>query len=455
MMTEADEGIPQPFNFANHAQRATADYLTKQAFYGELAAAVSRILEECLQTRKIKVQTVQHRAKAAKSFSDKAAIPSEANPNEPRYRLPLEEITDLAGVRIITYFLTTLHEIDRLLGEEFEVIERSNKGEVLLEEERFGYQSVHYLVRIKRERAHFAEYQRYSDATVEVQVRTILQHAWAEIEHDIQYKSTKTIPAEIRRRFMALAGMLEIADREFQAIDDANRDLESHAEAMVEKGDVAGLEITPNALKFFLDRGLSPDGRISDWSYDWETRLLRRLGFRDLAQVDTAISKYDDRFLSQTVYGSRQGQTTRFELMLLAAMGEPFVQRHLLSEHEWFRSQQRRYLQKMNDAGIETAIYDPDDDTIGRGEMTADWPEKIREAQFESNIWVGGKLLPRIKYGSEADDYGADHQSCHDCGVLKGQLHVSGCDVERCPSCLGQFISCDCDCDRGCGSSGA
>src|SRR5262249_19087167 len=159
----------------------------------------------------------------------------------------------------------------------------------LIEKERFGYQSVHYLVRIRSERAELAEYQRFAGFIAEIQVRTILQHAWAEIEHDIQYKSTSAIPSEIRRRFMQLAGLLEIADREFQAIQGANQDLEHHAKDSVERGELRGVEITPNALKLFLDIRLGPDGRISDWSYDWATRLVKSLGFLDLKQVEDAI----------------------------------------------------------------------------------------------------------------------------------------------------------------------
>ncbi len=77
-----------------------------------------------------------------------------------------------------------------MLVDEFEIIEKSNKGATLLQEERFGYQSIHYLVKLKGERARLAEYRNLKDGVVEIQIRTILQHAWAEIEHDIQYKSS-------------------------------------------------------------------------------------------------------------------------------------------------------------------------------------------------------------------------------------------------------------------------
>jgi putative GTP pyrophosphokinase len=339
-----------------HAQSAVAEYLRVQSFYEGIASVVSRVIQECLKKDGINIHSVQARAKDPASFGRKAAIPSETNPNSPKYKDPLNDITDLAGVRIITHFPGTLLLVDRLLSDEFEVVEKSNKGLELLEEERFGYQSIHYLVRVKPERTRLAEYARFANTIVEVQVRTILQHAWAEIEHDIQYKSSKTIPSEIRRRFMALAGMLEVADREFQAIQDADREIQDHAKTMVQRGDLGGIEITPNSLKFFLDKRLGPDGRMSAWSYDWTARLLKRLGFRDLKQVELAIAPYDDHALSVIAEGARQGQTSRFELMLLAALGEQFIQSHPWSE-DWFRSRRRHYLEKFEAAAIPIATF--------------------------------------------------------------------------------------------------
>lgn len=347
------------FDFSRHKSTAKSAYLPIQPFYAGLASVVARILEQCLKKRGIKVHRVEQRAKEPSSLGRKSGTPAETNPNSPKYSEPLKQITDLAGVRIIAYFRKTVKDINELIHDEFEIVEQSDKGQELIDEERFGYQSVHYLVRLKPERARLAEYERFANALAEIQVRTILQHAWAEIEHDIQYKSSTTIPKEIRRRFMALAGLIELADKEFQDIQDQDRDLALRSTERILKGDLVGVEITPDALKSFLDTKLGTNERIRDWGYEWQAGRLKSLGFRDLKQLEAAIGPYDDAVLSLIAHGTRQGQTTRFELMLLAALGERYIERHPWNKDALFGPHYNAILSKFRANGIKTSTYEP------------------------------------------------------------------------------------------------
>jgi len=349
-------------DLAAHGEQAAAEYLKLQPFYRDMATALRRILEEALGQRQIKVHSVQSREKDARSFANKAATPLDGSPDKPQYTDPLTQITDLAGVRIITYFPGTLREVDEVIRAEFNVLEFTDKGKALIAEERLGYQSVHYLVEIDDSRAQLPEYARFKNRVAEIQVRTILQHAWAEIEHDIEYKSVAVIPTDIRRRFIALAGLFEIADREFQAIQEQDEALRTNARTKVKQGQFHGVEITPDALRTYLDRKLGEDRRIADWTYGWAARLARRVGFSTIQQLNDAIGGLDDDLLSRLATGKRQGQTTRFELMLLAALGEKYIDRHFWKHHSWWGSNERRWLEGFDRAGIQTGSFDPLDE---------------------------------------------------------------------------------------------
>jgi hypothetical protein len=76
--------------------------------------------------------------------------------------------------------------------------------------------------------------------------------------------------------------------------------------------------------------------------------------------------------------------------------------------------------------------------------MTKGWPEEIAAAQSQPAVSIAEQQRPRVRYGEELCDWGAEQQPCRDCLVRKRQLHVLGCNVERCPACGGQLSSCGC-----------
>jgi len=353
------EGEKAQFDFDAHRRVAIDQYAKIRPVYVDFAGVVRSILNESILRKSLKVHSVEARAKSLEQFGEKAMKPSVTNPNLPMYRHPLKEITDLAGARVIAFFPRTVDEVDKCIREQFEIVEQMDLGAVLRVEDRLGYQSVHYVVRLTPARIGLPEYSRFAGLVGEIQVRTVLQHAWAEIEHDIQYKSSATIPSAIRRRFISLAGLLEIADREFQAIQDEDVALRTQARASVKQGFLKNVETTPDALRAYLDLKLGPDARMSDFSYEWTARLLKKLGFENLAQIDECISDYDDDVVSRAVTGGRQGQLSRLEYMLLAGMGEGFILGHTWAAEEWFKTTKRVELEKLRQAGIKVGSFNP------------------------------------------------------------------------------------------------
>lgn len=191
-------------------------YRERRPTYEALSQEIKRIIDVSFKQIKIKCHSVDARSKEIESFETKARkIKEDGNP---RYSEPLKQITDLAGVRVIVYTIDDIRIVNEFIDKSFDVVEKRDVGEERIEQGQFGYQSVHYLTKLPDARLILPDYSHYKEMICEVQVRTVLQHAWAEMEHNIQYKGSDNIPKSIKRKFLSLAGLLEIADREFSAI---------------------------------------------------------------------------------------------------------------------------------------------------------------------------------------------------------------------------------------------
>ena len=359
-----DETVKErvPFDFESHRKMAVEQYAKKRQLYDDFSWEIKNILEEAIETSNLKINDIQCRAKDETSFGKKAMTPSEQNPDEPKYKKPMSDITDLAAARVITFFPRTVNDVCKLIEEEFEVIQRVDHTASAEREDRLGYLSVHYVVRLGSNRNKLPEYKKFVGLAAEIQVRTVLQHAWAEIEHDIRYKSTSTIPHAISRRFMALAGLLEIADREFEAIQTEDASLRANARTLISEGKLGEVELTPDALHSYLDARLGQDDRISDFTYEWTAKTLRGMGFQNLGQVDECIGGRDDDKLSRIALGSRSGQVSRFEVLLAASMGDHFIQTHpwiVNGRGDWYRDIVEGWLERLKQAGFTIGSYQP------------------------------------------------------------------------------------------------
>ncbi|WP_215454840.1 GTP pyrophosphokinase family protein [Streptomyces sp. ATCC 21386] len=263
------------------------------------APALESLLKEILIAEGVNFHYVRARVKTKSSTSKKLANPR-------KNYTGLSDLTDLLGVRIVTYFPDDVDIVANLIEREF-AVDRANSIDKRqsLAPDRFGYLSMHFVAEIGLERGLLAEYRRFKDLKFEIQIRSILQHAWAEIEHDLGYKSAVDVPDKIKRRFSRLAGLLELADEEFMGIRDELTVYQEKVE-QAEFEDYRDVPIDLDSLSVFIRSqfGSSVDQKIaegvglplfeSDRTYvSLRVEELVSAGYRTIGQVREKLKELE------------------------------------------------------------------------------------------------------------------------------------------------------------------
>lgn len=172
-----------------------SEFDAKKKIYAGFTEKLQHLTAELLRAGDIQVHSVASRLK------DRVMLERKLTAEPGKYR-ELGEITDIIGVRIVTYFSEDVDRVSKVIEREFDVDwTTSIDKRATLDPDRFGYLSLHYIVTLGAARAVFRENQRFAGLKAEIQIRSILQHAWAEIEHDLGYKTELAVPRDIRRRF--------------------------------------------------------------------------------------------------------------------------------------------------------------------------------------------------------------------------------------------------------------
>lgn len=135
------------------------------------------------------------------------------------YRRPRVQLTDRIGVRVIVYHGQDVDTVASLLRAMVQVRERdSGDKRQALGLREFGYRSYHLVAQIPDRVCARPELRALRGQVFEVQIRSLLEHAWAEIEHGVVYKSGAELPKVLQRRFASLAGVLELLEHDFSAV---------------------------------------------------------------------------------------------------------------------------------------------------------------------------------------------------------------------------------------------
>nr|WP_272917743.1 (p)ppGpp synthetase [Nocardioides flavescens] len=286
------------------------------------AARAERQLGTILDEAGINYLAISARAKAVASFADKATRTDETGAL--LYPDPLRDIGDQVGVRVITYVRSDVEAVAGLLAAQSRVLDDRDLGEVTASEGRFGYASRHLQVALPVEDAGGAGGAE-DEQVVQVQLRTVLQHAWAEFEHDIRYKGS--VPAEhaseFDRRFTLAAGLLELADREFSAVRDRLR-----GAPVPERAD-DDPRIAPRELAAFLAGQYDDAGWSRTDHYLWVSGLLLELGITTLQELSETLRDADEDAIAERMdYRYPPGAVRRLDDALLFVFGERYLALH-------------------------------------------------------------------------------------------------------------------------------
>lgn len=301
---------------------AVREYAAMQPTLQEAADQYVQLVTSILDDAGINYLTVTSRAKSVASFAAKAARTVDGRQV---FTDPLRQITDQIGLRVITYVHSDVQAVADLLDDQVVVHDDRDMGEETASEGRFGYASRHLLVSLDPAREGQAAYELLRGRQAQIQIRTVLQHAWAEFEHDIRYKGT--IPSEhvpdFDRRFTLAAGLLELADREFSTIRDRLREGGSAASTEPLDDDP---RISPRELAAFLAGQYADAGWSRTDHYGWISGVILELGISSLSELGDVLRSVDEETLMARMdYRYPPGAVRRLDDALLWVYGDHYV----------------------------------------------------------------------------------------------------------------------------------
>ena len=192
--------------------------------YEALEGIVNEQMHRILNQEEFPQLLITHRVKTLESIKEKMVRKAD-------HYSSVTELKDILGFRAICFFSGDVDRIaDKIAG--FFRIDKNNTVDKrkLIDARSFGYMSLHSVCALPEGMGEL------SDLWFEVQIRTMLQHSWAEIEHDLGYKSEIEVPREIRRSFSRAASLLETTDIIFSDIQASLAQYKHKVKANIQQG---------------------------------------------------------------------------------------------------------------------------------------------------------------------------------------------------------------------------
>lgn len=305
----------------NTIARLGSTYHAWVAAHPDAATSFQQALAELLGDAGVNYDRVDVRIKSWPSLKAKAR---KTRGNQPVYPDPWKDIRDVIGARVTVLHSTEIPAVLTLLADEFEVLRSVDKAQETRVAGGFGYGSHHVVLRVKETSENLES---YAGTQFEVQVRTVLQHAWAEFEHDVRYKRSGEAPdPQVDRAFTLAAGLIELADQQFDQIAAISNPGQGVA-ALADAGADAELtaETLPGVVSVILGSRF-PLSRPGD--YRFLAELLRAHDIETVAQLAEMVNAADLEAVANAMdYAFVPGQVRIVDDLLLNRFGTDHIER--------------------------------------------------------------------------------------------------------------------------------
>jgi Uncharacterized protein conserved in bacteria len=279
-----------------HTDELLAQYRSLLPVYEKMAELIPERLKDFFAEAGIIVAAVEHRVKTESSLAGKLQLKGD------KYQ-SIYDITDLVGIRVITFYNDDVDKVASVLERLFEIDwENSIDKRKVHEIDSFGYLSLHYICRIPESAYTHPEHPELNQIRFEVQMRTVLQHAWANMNHDTGYKSGVEIPRTYKRNLSRLAGILELVDDEFSRIRLELADYRRQVQNLVASGNLSEVQLDGDSFKSYLQIGpfdalmrqiaAINQAEIQPVDLSNFLPLFTEMGFQTLGDIDKLISDY-------------------------------------------------------------------------------------------------------------------------------------------------------------------
>jgi len=220
-----------------------------------LCERVCSLLNQALKEKGIYVTAIEHRVKSERSLRRKLELKGA------KYR-SISDVTDLVGLRVITFYTDDVDKVAVVAKGLFDIDWHDSVDKRKLHQlNSFGYNSLHYICRLRGQESAGAGGGRAEQLRFELQMRTALQHVWSTIEHDTGYKGDVKVPDVYLRQFHRLAGMMELIDDEFSRLRQVLTDYRRQTLALVKSGRLDDVALSRDTFRSYLD--LHPFDRLN------------------------------------------------------------------------------------------------------------------------------------------------------------------------------------------------